>query len=63
MIKITKVGRVAFIKPRNCFFNVKRNVSIGKKTEDGDNRFWLTSTCYLWLNKIVLGQLSVKWTS
>ena len=55
VIKITNAGRVALMKPRNWFFNVERKVSIGKKSEDGDNRFWLTSKCCLWFNKVVLG--------
>ena len=51
--------------------DVERNVSIGKKTEDGENlffkalanRFWLTSKSCSWLNKVVHGKPSIKWPS
>ena len=46
-------------------------MSIGKKTEDGENlffkalanRFWLTSKSYSWFNKVVHGRPSIKRTS
>ena len=52
-------------------FNVKKNMSIGNKTEDGENlfsialanRFWLTSKSYSWFNNVVYGRPSVKQTS
>ena len=51
-------------------FNIERNISIGKKTKDGEilfkaigDRFWLTSKSYSWFNKDVHGQLSIKRTS
>ena len=44
-------------------FNVARDMSVGKKIEDGEkkffkalaNRFWLTSKSCSWFNKIVHG--------
>ena len=52
-------------------FNVKKNMSIGNKTEDGENlfsialanRFWITSKSYSWFNNVVYGRPSVKQTS
>ena len=51
-------------------FNIERNISIGKKTKDGEHlfkaigdRFWLTSESYSWFNKVVHGQPSIKRTS
>ena len=51
-------------------FNVKKNMSIGNKTEDGENlfsialanRFWITSKSYSWFNNVVYGRPSVKQT-
>ena len=37
MIEIAKACTVAFMKARNSLFDVKKNMSIGKKTEDGEN--------------------------
>ena len=38
MIEITKAGTVAFMKARNSLAVwLKRNMSIGKKTEDSEN--------------------------
>ena len=52
-------------------FDLERNVSIGKETEDGENlffealanRFWLTSKICSWFNKVVHGRPFIKWTS
>ena len=52
-------------------FDAKRNVSIGKKTEDGEDfffkaladRFWLILKSSLWCNKVDHGQPSIKWIS
>ena len=75
MIKITKTCAVTFEKARNSFFDVERNMPIGKKKQnknkDGeklffkalDNRFRVTSKIYSWFNKVVPGQLSIKRTS
>ena len=45
-------------------------MSIGNKTEDGENlfsialanRFWITSKSYSWFNNVVYGRPSVKQT-
>ena len=80
-MEITKACTVVFLyfyafwkQEIPWFFDVERNVSIGKKqkkTEDGENlffkasanRFWLKLKCYSWFNKVVHGRLSIKWTS
>ena len=62
---------VAFMKARNSLFGVERNISIGRKTEDGENlffkalanRFWFISKICSWFNKAVHGRPSIKWTS
>ena len=72
VIKITKGCTVAFMKARNSLIVRCREKYVKwKKTEDGENlffkaignRFWLTSKSYLWFNKVVHGQPSIKRTS
>ena len=70
MIEKTNACTIAFIKARiPWFFNVGRNLSIGKKkTEDCENlffkalsnRFWLTSKSCFWFNKVVHDRHSIK---
>ena len=64
-IEITKTCRVAFMKAKNSLFDVERNMSIGKKTEDGENlflktlanRFWLTSKSFHGSAKLFMADL------
>ena len=74
MIEKANAYIVAFMKARNFLFVRCREERINwekKNTKDGENlffkasanRFWLTSKCFSWFNKIVHGQPSIKGTS
>ena len=65
-IEITKACTVASMKARNYFIvrcREKHACQLGKKQKMAlDNRFWLTWKSYLWFNKVVHGQPSIKRT-
>ena len=65
MIETTKACTAAFMKAKNSLFDVERNMSIGKKTEDRENlffkalanRFWLTSKSFHGSTKLFMADL------
>ena len=73
VIEITKACTVAFMKAKNSLVVRcrEKHVNCKKNPEHCenlffkalDNRFWLTSKSYLWFNKVVHGQPSIKRTS
>ena len=72
MIETTRASKVAFKKARDSLvvlygdervnWEKKRMVKIHFLKLPA-NRFWLTSKCCSWFNKVVYGQPSIKWTS
>ena len=70
LIEIAKACTVAFMKARNSLVVRCREERVNWK-KDGENlffkastnRFWLTSKCCSWFNKVVHDPPSIKWTS